>query len=335
MALSNEELGKLIAETAAQIDFRDVFTEKAMQASERLQEDDIPRMKAFFHESPPEPGDAQTSIYSGGRILGVWMSACQDAIFEICYHSREKAIRFLYDIGFGIYDWTQWKALHVLIRFAEEGLKSDQFLRDIAKGMDHFRYETTEAVIDFMADYPLEMPEEMVASLEEHGHPLELARAFRLSKPYLAKKYAEEVLKGSSVEKVVHEGFPSIEELLDLSFVLAGNYEMDELVGKCLLAGIKELDYPSSLNFIIRVASKRPEILREHADRIRAIVSGDSPFDDDFREAPSDWDRIHAMVALTYIFPEDVTLRWELRARSVLEQDPEKKRQLEAFLDRK
>ncbi len=117
-----------------------IFTSRAFQASQALSLEQAQGLPAYFHENPPEPEELKEALARHG-ILGVWMSVCQRAIFEILYHYKEKALPILYPIAFGVYDWTQYGAIGILCRLADEGIATNEILSRIQSNIGSFRDE--------------------------------------------------------------------------------------------------------------------------------------------------------------------------------------------------
>ncbi|MHB0882564.1 hypothetical protein ACYCUO_17255 [Paenibacillus sp. SEL2] len=57
----------------------------------------------------------------------------------------------LYEVAFGVYDWTQYKAMRVLTRLAREGLQTDQIVDDIISHVNDFRYEVQMPTFYFLS----------------------------------------------------------------------------------------------------------------------------------------------------------------------------------------
>jgi len=123
---------------AVAINTPEIFRERARLVTEELDSTCIPLLPSFFHHSPHPPEEAKGQ-FSG---LGQWMSVCQAAIFEMLYYFREAALPLLRQVAFGVYDWTQVRAIEILCRFATEGLAREQIERELAQELPQLRYET-------------------------------------------------------------------------------------------------------------------------------------------------------------------------------------------------
>jgi hypothetical protein len=140
-------IGKHIAHVAIHINEPTQFQAEARQVAETLGPQSIPSLSAFFYTPPPMPSD----IASEFTRLGAWLSACQQAIFEILYHFREASLPLLYEVAFGEYDWTQAHAIRILCRFSIEGLKHEQIAADVAAALPTWRDETIYATAPDLA----------------------------------------------------------------------------------------------------------------------------------------------------------------------------------------
>ena len=94
-------------------------------------------LRRLFYNPPNEP-----DFYSAEKYgLGGWLSSCQFAIFEIIYNIGEEALPFVREIAWGKYDWIQGNAIELLIRFASEGIQSEELISEIKKEYPNIRYE--------------------------------------------------------------------------------------------------------------------------------------------------------------------------------------------------
>lgn len=137
---SNEYLAKAIISVARHFEDPSSFAAHAKQAAQELSLDQAQDLPTYFHENPPVPEDLRDALAQQGR-LGVWMSVCQNVIFEILYHYKEKALPILYPVAFGVYDWTQYKAVGVLCKLAAEGVATDEIVSQIQQHIGKFREE--------------------------------------------------------------------------------------------------------------------------------------------------------------------------------------------------
>ncbi len=100
--------------------------------------DDMAYLRSKFHDPPPGPSD----VVEGDPLLGVWMAACQYAIFELIYQLDVKAISLLESIAYGIYDWTQSTSLEVICRLYIDGKIPESAITKMDEGLGNMRYET-------------------------------------------------------------------------------------------------------------------------------------------------------------------------------------------------
>lgn len=136
----NLELEKFLIEVAKEFEDKDKFKSAAKKVASELEFEKAKELPRYFHDNPPEPESLKSKTAKYG-LFGVWMSICQDSVFEILYNYKEKAIPTLYSIGFGVYDWTQYKAINILCRLADEGIQTDEIVKDIGDEINQFRYE--------------------------------------------------------------------------------------------------------------------------------------------------------------------------------------------------
>jgi hypothetical protein len=117
------DLKDYLIEVAKEFENEEQFKLAAKNVALKLEFERAIKLIKYFHDNPSEPESLKYKTNKYG-LLGVWMNICQNSIFEILYNYKEKAIPTLYSIGFGEYDWTQYKAIDVLCRFANEGIKT-------------------------------------------------------------------------------------------------------------------------------------------------------------------------------------------------------------------
>ncbi|UAY52368.1 hypothetical protein [Ferruginibacter albus] len=129
-AITKEE--KNIIYVASAFENKELFSSRAKEVAQTIEFDKAIKLKDYFHNNPPVPEDLQQPLSKYG-ILGVWMEVCQNSIFEILYNYNEKAIPIIYPIAFGVYDWTQYKAIDLLFRFMKEGIKKDEIIAALKK----------------------------------------------------------------------------------------------------------------------------------------------------------------------------------------------------------
>lgn len=144
------ELEGLLIEVAQEFEDRKKFKEAAFEVRNKLEFGRARELTRYFHENPPEPETLKSKTKKYG-LLGVWMIICQDAIFEILFNYKEQAIPTLYSIGFGEYDWTQYKAIDVLCRLANEGIETEAIINNIGKEIQNFRYEAVMPSIESLS----------------------------------------------------------------------------------------------------------------------------------------------------------------------------------------
>ncbi|MBL7982250.1 MAG: hypothetical protein JNL52_10640 [Flavobacteriales bacterium] len=116
------------------------FTNAARAVAEQLPISEAALLTNSFHQNPPVPPEL-VPVLSKYGVLGVWMDVCQNAILEVLFHYREQALPILYPIAFGPYDWTQYKAVHVLTRLADAGVQHDE----VRSRLLEFARTTTDA----------------------------------------------------------------------------------------------------------------------------------------------------------------------------------------------
>lgn len=147
------------------------FKSAAKRVAYQLEFEKAIELLRYFHDNPPEPESLKSKTAKYG-MFGVWMSICQDSVFEILYNYKEKAIPTLYSIGFGDYDWTQYKAIDILCRFAGEGIQTNEIVKDIGDKINHFRYEAVFPSIEslsLISDNP-EIPKIILNLFEKYSN---------------------------------------------------------------------------------------------------------------------------------------------------------------------
>ena len=113
------------------------FCEKAKEASPIISVESISELKGHFHNTPRE--SKTYDVLEHG--YGGWLSACQFSLFEMIFCVGEPALSFVRDIAWGPYDWTQGNAIEILIRFAADGINSDEIIEEINLNFPHISYE--------------------------------------------------------------------------------------------------------------------------------------------------------------------------------------------------
>ena len=94
------DLAELLIEVAQEFEDSDKFKEAASVVANKLEFSRAKELTQYFHQNPPEPEALKSKTQKYG-LFGVWMSICQDAIFEILFNYKAQAIPTLYSIGFG------------------------------------------------------------------------------------------------------------------------------------------------------------------------------------------------------------------------------------------
>lgn len=147
------ELESYLIEVAKEFEDQNQFKIAAQNIASGLEFERAKKLTAYFHNNPPEPESLKSKTAKYG-FFGVWMGICQDSIFEILYNYKEQAIPTLYHIGFGVYDWTQYKAIDVLCRLANEGIRTNEIIKDIGDNINDFRYEAVFPSVESLATIP-------------------------------------------------------------------------------------------------------------------------------------------------------------------------------------
>lgn len=190
------------------------FSARAQQAVRELSLEQAKGLPAYFHDTPPVPEDLKEALAKQGR-LGVWMSVCQNAIFEILYHYKEKALPILYPIAFGVYDWTQYKAVGVLCKLAAEGVATDEIVSRIGENIGNFREEALFPSLYYLSQIK-ENPS-VSAIYEEQYHELkkydavdayEALKYWSINYPDAARQYLpflKEMALGNAEEGLTEE----------------------------------------------------------------------------------------------------------------------------------
>ncbi|WAS94979.1 hypothetical protein [Nannocystis punicea] len=129
--------GPEIADVAAAVEDRELFTRRARQAAEEFGVKVLGSARPYFWNPPEKPA------HLAGKFegLGDWMWACQEAIFEIWFHLGPAALEDLGRVAFGAYDWTQAHATDALCRLALAGIETEQIAGQIAQALPEWRYE--------------------------------------------------------------------------------------------------------------------------------------------------------------------------------------------------
>ncbi len=135
--LSCQERVKRLAELLLRDGLSEAFRDRARELAADLESDDIQDLTWLLLRQPPEPEGYSTSQHG----LGGWISACQFAVFELLYNIGEPALPAIRKIAWGEYDWTQGNAIELLIRFAADGIHSDEIVAEIKARFPDIRNE--------------------------------------------------------------------------------------------------------------------------------------------------------------------------------------------------
>lgn len=127
------------------------FFLRAKEISDKLEFTDAEKLTLYFHKNLPVPDGLKDTLSKYG-LFGVWMDICQNAIFEILYNYKNESIPLLHKLSFGQYDWTQYKALGVLLRFVREGVTDDSILDKLLSDIEDFRYEAIMNILDSLSE---------------------------------------------------------------------------------------------------------------------------------------------------------------------------------------
>lgn len=113
------------------------FRARAAALSAGLDQDDVDDLTWLMHRDLQEPESYDAAQHG----LGGWISACQFAVFELLYNIGEPALPAIREIAWGEYDWTQGNAVELLIRFAADGIQTQQLTEEIKARFPEIRYE--------------------------------------------------------------------------------------------------------------------------------------------------------------------------------------------------
>lgn len=205
----NLELEKFLIEVAKEFEDKDKFKSAAKKVASELEFEKAKELPRYFHDNPPEPESLKSKTAKYG-LFGVWMSICQDSVFEILYNYKEKAIPTLYSIGFGVYDWTQYKAINILCRLADEGIQTDEIVKDIGDEINQFRYEAIFPSLESLSrisNNP-EVPKIVLNIFEEYSNDdpidgLHILRILEKNYPDIVKsklEFIKSIARGKGIE---------------------------------------------------------------------------------------------------------------------------------------
>ncbi len=203
------DLAEFLIEVAQEFEDSDKFKEAAYLVANRLEFSSAKELTQYFHNTPPEPEALKSKTKKYG-LLGVWMSICQNAIFEILFNYKAQAIPTLYSIGFGEYDWTQYKAIDVLCRLAKDGIETDAIVKNIGEKIQDFRYEAAMPSLESLATIPdnNEVSKIILKMFDEYadGDPIDglyILRLLAFNYPIEAKSklsFIKAIAKGEGIE---------------------------------------------------------------------------------------------------------------------------------------
>lgn len=186
-------VGEQIAWVAASITTPETFHSRARLAAEALGPRCIPLLPGFFHKPPPIPDEVKDQFQG----LGQWMEVCQAAIFEILFYFREAALALLRQVAFGVYDWTQARAIEILCKLALEGLERQQIEKELAHALPQLRYETVMQARSALAQLAVVAPQLKAAfhaliyeyMQDDPVDALDLIEALAFADPSSVKEY--------------------------------------------------------------------------------------------------------------------------------------------------
>jgi len=203
------ELENLLIEVAQEFEDENRFNNAAQNVAAKLEINKAKKLIRYFHNNPPEPDALKSKIEKYG-FFGVWMNICQDSIFEILYNYKEQAIPTLYSVGFGVYDWTQYKAIDVLCRLANEGIQTNEIIKDIGDEILNFRYEAVYPSIESLSNVRNneEVPRIILKVFDEYSKDdpidgLHILQTLAVNYPKKAKSelaFIKSIAKGEGIE---------------------------------------------------------------------------------------------------------------------------------------
>lgn len=126
-----------LAELLLRDGLSEAFRDHAGELAADLESDDIQDLTWLLLRQPPEPEGYSTAQHG----LGGWISACQFAVFELLYSIGEPALPAIRKIAWGEYDWTQGNAIELLIRFAADGVRTEEIVAEIKARYPDIRHE--------------------------------------------------------------------------------------------------------------------------------------------------------------------------------------------------
>ncbi len=219
---------KIIEVATAYEDFEQ-FTATAKKVSLEIPAEEAKNLCQYFHNNPTQPKELHP-ISAKISILSGWMEMCQDSIFEILFHYKEKHIPLLYEIGFGVYDWTQYKAIRILCRLAYDGIQTDEIVAAIDSKIDHFRYEAMMPSLRSLSMIPNNPQvsktfERLFLELAK-GDPIDGLDVFR----YWTSNYMKDSAKHKNFVKAIAfgKGLENRSPLLDGALFIKNNLDGSE-----------------------------------------------------------------------------------------------------------
>jgi len=203
------ELENILIEVAKEFEDETKFKGTAKEVASKIEFARAKELPRYFHKNPPEPESLKSKTAKYG-FFGVWMNICQDSIFEILYHYKEEAIPTLYSIGFGEYDWTQYKAIDVLCRLANDGIHTDEIVKNIGNKINDFRYEAVFPSIESLSQISNnpEIPKIILHIFEEYSNDdpidgLDILRVLVTNYPESVKsklEFIKSIANGKGIE---------------------------------------------------------------------------------------------------------------------------------------
>ncbi len=282
-------MADLLIEVAQEFEDLDRFRAAAQSVASRLTFDQAKDLTQFFHRNPPQP-DALADKMQKYGIFGVWMNICQDAIFEVLFQYKAAAIPTLNTIAFGVYDWTQYKAIDILCRLAIDGIQTQETIRNIGDKIGYFRYEAVFPSLASLARIPdnQDVPKIMLGVFNEYADadPIDALMVLHLlvpnypqeAKPHLA--FIKAIAKGQGIENrspLLDGAVMSIDADGHESFYMhgveiEGNFEETHRINAAMLFYHLDQDDPEINQLLDHWEQHAAN--EAHRDAIRALKSG-------------------------------------------------------------
>ena len=124
--MEKRQIGRIIARVAATYGDPVLFERRAKEAAGVIPPEDLWELSEFYHKPPHKPEKAKGDFEG----LGEWMEVCQETVFAILYHIGGRALPVVRRAAFGDYDWTQPKAMRVLTRFVNDGVRAEEIVNE-------------------------------------------------------------------------------------------------------------------------------------------------------------------------------------------------------------